>query len=405
MRQISTHCSRRTMCGVALLLLTLALAPVPGWAQRPAASPQLAETAPAAPQVLLRRAFPALTFTKPVHLAVIPDGSGDLAVVEQAGRILRISPRRPGEAADLLDIRDAVNDSGWEEGLLSVAFHPLFGTNGQVYVYYTALRPRRTVISRFAYDVQRRRAVKDSEEVLLEVEQPYSNHNGGQLAFGPDGMLYAGLGDGGWAGDPEGNGQDAATLLGAILRLNVDVPGERTLYSIPEDNPFADATDGSRAEIWAYGLRNPWRFAFDTLTGELYAGDVGQGNREEVDRIRRGGNYGWNRMEGTACYRARACDATGMELPIAEYTHEEGQSITGGVVYRGNAVPELAGLYLFADFASGRIWSIPAEAVPITPHTLLLESGLNISSFGLDAAGEVYVLDLNGGLYRLEAAQ
>ncbi|MEE8394978.1 MAG: PQQ-dependent sugar dehydrogenase [bacterium] len=357
--------------------------------------------APAAGQaVALRRVLADQDLIRPVHLTAAPDGSGRLAVVEQDGRILWFRPQARRAEGVLLDIRDRVSTAGWEEGLLSLAFHPRFGENRELFVYYSAASPRRSVVARFRADAATGRADAAGEERLLQVRQPYANHNGGQIAFGPDGYLYIGLGDGGWAGDPLGNGQNRKTLLGALLRIDVERRQGSLAYAIPPDNPFAKG--GGKPEIWAYGLRNPWRFSFDRNTGALYAADVGQGEIEEVDLIVRGGNYGWNRMEGTACYRPPSgCRTPGLLLPIAEYTHALGNSITGGFVYRGRQLPWLRGRYLFGDYGSGTIWSIPAGAGPIRPPRELLATGLSISSFGQDRDGELYVVGREGTIYRL----
>ncbi len=357
--------------------------------------------------VALRRLLPGETLRNPVHLAQVPDGSGDLVVVEQGGVIKRFAPGGRRTAGALLDIRTRVSTRGWEEGLLSIAFHPNYAANRTFFVYYSAARPRRSVIARFRADRSGGQADPASERVLMEVAQPYANHNGGQLAFGPDGMLYVALGDGGSGGDPQGNGQNRRTLLGTILRIDVDRRGAGKAYAIPPDNPFARSGEGSRAEIWAYGLRNPWRFSFDRGTGDLFAADVGQGAIEEVNRITKGGNYGWNVMEGSRCYHPSfGCDRGGLELPITEYTHRHGRSITGGFVYRGKTISRLQGRYVFADYVSGTIWSVPAHASGFSRPRTELSTDLAISSFGEDAAGELYVLDHRGGrVFRLVAAR
>ena len=259
----------------------------------------------------------------------------------RAGSASGRSTRRvlsPGRQ-EFLDITDRASSRRSEEGCWAW----LDPANAErIYVYYSAADPRRSVVSRFAISVDGARAEPDSELVILEVGQPYANHNGGQIAFGPDGYLYIGLGDGGSAGDPMGSGQDTSTLLGSILRIDVSQSGRGHLYAIPADNPFASG--GGRGEIWAYGLRNPWRFSFDRKTGELWAGDVGQNRWEEIDLIRRGGNYGWNLLEGNHCFSARDCDPTGTVPPVWEYSLD-GQpcSVIGGYVYRGSAIPWLRG--------------------------------------------------------------
>ncbi len=360
--------------------------------------------ASAAAPVALAPLIPGESLSSPVWVTPVPDGSGDMVVVEQQGTVKRFDPAAERAKGIFLDIRDRVGRGGWEEGLLSLAFHPRYRENGTFFVYYSAHNPRRSVISRFHVDAA---GTVDpaSEVVVLTVGQPYSNHNGGLLLFGPDGALYIGLGDGGSGGDPQGNGQDLTTLLGSLLRIDVDRPGGGRAYGIPADNPFAAATEGAHPEIWAYGLRNPWRFSFDRATGELFVADVGQNRIEEVNRVVKGGNYGWNIMEGRSCFRPRRrCNQDGLALPITEYDHGAGQSITGGYVYRGSALPALRGQYLFADFAAGTIWHIPADTVDFAKPRELLRTELRVASFGEDDAGELYVVDLRGHVFRLVPA-
>jgi glucose/arabinose dehydrogenase len=360
--------------------------------------------------VALQRLIPNERIERPVHLAALP-GTGDLVVVEQAGVIKRFTPGQPKAAGMFLDIHARVSRDGNEEGLLSVAFHPRFAENHALFVYYSVEGgPRRTRLARFTYDPARQAADPASERVLLEVSQPFSNHKGGQLAFGLDGFLYVGLGDGGSGGDPYGNGQNRDVLLAKILRLDVDSTSAGRAYGIPADNPFAGG--GGRPEVFAYGVRNPWRFGFDRETGKLWLADVGQDRVEEVDVVTRGGNYGWNAMEGAECFRpARDCSRDGKIPPVAQYFHDEGISITGGFVYRGAAIPSLRGQYVFGDFGAGTVWTISAAAVDtlragaLLPKTVLLQSRLGLSSFGEDAQGELYLLDLyRGGVYRLVPA-
>ena len=313
----------------------------------------------------------------------------------------RIDAAAPGRTDAFLDIRSRVSRGGNEEGMLGLAFDPRFTANGRFYVYYSAASPRRSVLSRFetGSDGLGNGA---SESVLLEVPQPYSNHNGGMIAFGPDGMLYVALGDGGSAGDPQRNGQDLGTLLGAILRIDVTQAGDGAPYAIPDDNPFVGQS-GAHGEIWAYGLRNPWRFSFDSETGDLWTGDVGQNALEEVDVVRRGGNYGWNVMEGSRCFRSSSCNADDFEPPVAEYGRDLGCSITGGYVYRGQRLPELRGVYLYADYCSGRIWGFRYDGERVTEQAQLARASFQIPSFGEDEAGEVYVLGFDGGIYAFAA--
>ena len=331
-------------------------------------------------------------------------------VTEQSGRVMSFAlDSEPAEATVFLDIRSQVSTVGNEEGLLGLAFDPNFKPNGHFYVYYSAANPRRSVISRFTIggtglvSFEEATAVPESQLLVLEIMQPFSNHNGGQLAFGPDGMLYISLGDGGAGGDPQGNGQNASTLLGSILRIDVSKLGPDQGYRVPADNPFAGATD-ARGEIWAYGLRNPWRFTFDRENGDLWAGDVGQNSFEEVDLIQRGGNYGWNTLEGNHCFSPRSgCDPSGTLPPVIEYSTNKGCSVIGGYVYRGASIPSLAGTYLYGDYCSGEIRGFRFENGEAAGDAMLIDSGLNITSFGEDRNGEVYVLTQRGRIYRLTA--
>lgn len=351
--------------------------------------------------VLIEEAFPGLSFTRPVDFQHPGDGSNRLFVVEQSGRILVFDNRPDVTETDVfLDIRDRVDDQGNEEGLLGLAFHPDFESNGFFYVDYTAAGPDRTVISRFSVsEADPNRADLTSEHVLLEVAQPYSNHNAGQILFGPDGYFYITLGDGGAGGDPQGNGQNPGTLLGSILRVDLDHPDPDMQYGIPDDNPFADNTEGYREEIFAYGLRNPWRISFDSETGDLWAADVGQDMYEEIDIIEKGANYGWNIMEGLHCYNAASCDRSGLTPPVWEYSHDLGQSVTGGFVYRGSDVPELVGDYVYADYVSGRVWRLRPDNGGYR-NLLIEDTDLNIASFGADGNNELYMTAFDGSIYR-----
>ncbi|HPR87698.1 MAG TPA: PQQ-dependent sugar dehydrogenase, partial [bacterium] len=311
-------------------------------------------------QYRLEEAFPGLSFDQPVGLEHAGDGSGRLFVVEQAGRIQLV--RKSGSSfakALFLDISTRVA-SGGEMGLLGLAFHPDFARNGYFYVDYTRDNPRESIISRFRISSDPDAGDPLSEKILLTVAQPYSNHNGGRIAFGPDGCLYIGLGDGGSGGDPQNHAQDTGSLLGKILRIDVDATQGSLAYAIPADNPFAGNTSGAREEIYAWGLRNPWRFSFDRA-GRLWCADVGQNSWEEIDLIRKGGNYGWRIMEGTHCYNpASGCNNDGLELPLYEYGHNSqgGYSITGGFVYTGARMPELRGRYIFGDYVSQQVWAM-----------------------------------------------
>ena len=378
----------------------------------PSASPHPLPATPFAPiepttpapltELAVEPAFPALSLSRMVGMTYPPDGSDRLYVVLQPGRIVFFPNDREVDSAELfLDIRDRVNDRGEEEGLLGLAFDPQYADNGHLYVYYSASGPRRSVVSRFSVSADGR-ADPGSERVLLEVAQPFSNHNGGQIAFGPDGYLYIALGDGGSRGDPQGNGQDLGTLLGSILRIDVSTVDSTGAYAVPADNPFVGHS-GARPEIWAYGLRNPWRFSFDRATGELWTADVGQNRFEEVDIIRPGLNYGWNIMEGEECFARSDCDRTGLEIPVAEYGREDGCSVTGGYVYRGSSLPSLYGAYVYGDYCSGRIWALRHDGDEVTERMQIVDSGLRIPSFGEDAGGELYVLSFDGTIYRLVA--
>ena len=348
-------------------------------------------------------AFPNLSLDRMVYLTHAGDGTDRLFVLLQPGRIMLFPNEESIESAMVfLDIREQVSDCGNEEGLLGLAFDPDYATSGHLYVYYTASAPRRSVVSRFSvHPDDPNRADPASEQIILQVPQPFANHNGGMLAFGPDGFLYIGLGDGGSAGDPRGNGQNPDTLLGSILRIDPSSPDAGHSYSIPSDNPFI-SMNGFREEVWAYGLRNPWRFSFDQETGALWAGDVGQNSYEEVDIIRQGRNYGWNIMEGLHCF-LRTCDQTGLELPVIEYPLTgDNCTVTGGYVYRGSRLPSLYGAYVYGDFCSGRIWALRHDGQGVTEHMLLVDSPLEVSSFGEDASRELYILSFDGKIYHLK---
>ena len=357
----------------------------------------------------LQRTFPNLTFPFLTSLVQPDDGVDHIFVTEQAGRI-RIFPNDQGasQPATFLNITDRVLFGGSqdEQGLLGLAFHPDYADNGYFYVYYSASNQRRSVVSRFSVSTgDSNLADPGSELIIMEVLQPFPNHNGGQIAFGPDGYLYIGLGDGGSAGDPQGNGQKVGTLLGSLLRIDVDGVSQDKNYRIPTDNPFV-GVDDALDEIWAYGLRNPWRFSFDEATDLLWVGDVGQGSWEEIDVVSAGGNYGWKVMEGAHCFApSTGCNQSGLELPVAEYSHDEGCSVTGWYVYRGRGMPSLIGAYVYADFCSGRIWGVRYDGQSVTESARLVDSSsLFISSFGEDLASNLYVLSYNGGIYRLVPA-
>lgn len=351
----------------------------------------------------VEEAFPFLTFSNPVDLQSARDGTNRLFVVEQQGKIFVFqNDRNTSTKKVFLDITDRVSWGG-EMGLLGLAFHPQFQTNGYFYVNYTANNPRRTVVSRFRVSsTNPDSADKNSELILLTFNQPYSNHNGGCLAFGPDGYLYIATGDGGSAGDPQNNAQNITNLLGKILRIDVDNPQLPLNYGIPSDNPFVDSLNTNiRKEIYAYGLRNPWRFSFDFLTGKIWAADVGQYDWEEINLIEKGGNYGWRCYEGNHPYNLSGCNGNYI-FPIYEYSHIEGISITGGYVYRGNEFPELRGKYIYGDFGTKKIWALQYDGSSNPVNTLIATSPQAISSFGIDDFNEIYIVGYDGKIFKLK---
>ena len=343
-------------------------------------------------------------FELPVYLANAGDGSGRVFVVEKAGRIKVIKDGKTLEEP-FLDIVRKVGSKGSEQGLFSVAFHPRYSENGRFFVNYTDLGGD-TIISEFHGGKDPDRADSAGERIILKIRQPASNHNGGQLQFGPDGYLYIGTGDGGSFGDPSGNGQDLDTLLAKMLRIDVDGGGP---YRIPADNPFKGVS-GARPEIWAYGLRNPWRFSFDSETGDMYIADVGEGKWEEVDfqpgGSRGGQNYGWNLLEGSHKFKLPdGYDTRGLTFPVVEYSHDEGCSVTGGYVYRGKKSPGLNGTYFFSDYCTGRLWGLRKKSDDSWEWAKFLDTGLSVSSFGVDESGEIYILDYGkGGIFRITEA-
>ncbi|MDP2039288.1 MAG: PQQ-dependent sugar dehydrogenase [Ignavibacteria bacterium] len=356
-------------------------------------------------QLQLEQAFPELTFQQPVDIQNAGDGSSRLFVVEQKG-IISVFPNNSSANSKetFLDITDRVA-SGGEMGLLGLAFHPNYKNNGYFYVDYTTDSPsRRTIISRFKVSGDANKADKSSELILLEIAQPYSNHNGGQTSFGPDGFLYISLGDGGSGGDPQNNAQNLQSLLGKILRIDVDKTDSGKNYSIPSDNPLKGNTSGYKEEIFAYGLRNVWRFSFDSLTKELWGADVGQNAWEEIDIITKGGNYGWRCYEGTHVYNSTNCNAVNYISPIFEYAHNSdgGFSITGGFVYRGSKVPELFGKYIYADFVSSHIWSLEKKDGKVS-NTRIFTNAHPVSTFGVDESNELYFANYSSGkIYRFK---
>lgn len=339
----------------------------------------------------------------PLAIVAPPDGSGRLFVATQNGRVWVISKAGAVAAAPLLNISQRIT-SGGERGLLGIAVHPGYPSDPRVFVDYTDLNGN-TVVSSFSLDpADTSRLDLGSERIIFTTTQPFANHNGGALLFGPDGDLYISLGDGGSGGDPFGNGQRLDTTLGKILRIDVDHRSDGRAYGIPAGNPFV-GDSSARPEIWLYGLRNPWRMSFDRATGDLWIGDVGQAKWEEVDVARAGAsglNFGWNRMEGLHCYApGNGCDTSGLTLPVAEYGHGPECTVIGGYVYRGSAYPALQGGYLFADYCSGTIFAIPAAGTGQTTPVVVGKTKNGISGFGEDASGELYAANLDGTISKV----
>lgn len=347
-------------------------------------------------------AYPNLTFDQPLHYTTADDAINRIFVVERTGKIKVFeNDREATEAKIFVDLTTKIDSSGQEKGLLGLAFHPEFAENSYFYVNYTT--EENTVISRFTTDLATLSEVDlASEEILLEFPQPYPNHNGGHLAFGPDGYLYIATGDGGSSGDPQNNAQDLTKIYGKLLRIDVNTASGDEKYSIPEDNPYSGNTNGYAEEVFAYGLRNPWKFSFDEKRDLLFAADVGQNTMEEINLIEKGSNYGWNIMEGTLEYKAHdGVDAAALKKPIWEYDHSLGQSITGGYTYYGEDNPSLNGVYIYGDFISGKIWGLWLDEDEQVENVELQDTDLMISSFGVDEQGELVIVDFNGKLYKL----
>jgi glucose/arabinose dehydrogenase len=361
------------------------------------------DSGPSLPQGRGARLQPiASGLSSPLYLTSPPGEVNRLFVVEQTGgiRVIKDGNLLP---TPFLNLSDRIS-AGGEQGLLGLAFYPDYATSGRFVVHYTDPAGD-THLSIFHVSADPDVADPASEQVILTADQPYANHNGGQVAFGPDGLLYLGLGDGGAANDPEGRAQNLSDLLGSILRLDVQTG---TSYTIPPDNPFV-GQPGIQPEVWSYGLRNPWRFSFDRATGDLYIADVGQDRYEEVDVAPtssgrgKGVNYGWNIMEGAHCLSGSQCDQTGLTLPDFEYGHDQGCSITGGYVYRGSAIPDLQGLYFYGDFCQGWVRSLRYAAgttIEVTDWPTLRPGG-SVLSFGEDTAGELYVLSSSGSVFKV----
>lgn len=398
---------RRVRAMVSGLALTALVAGTANAApMSPAPGPLRSLGAPADAKIALR--LKASGLDQPVFITSARDGTGRLFIVEQTGRI-KILKNGVIRSTPFLSLAGIVS-TGFEQGLLGLAFHPNYKTNRKLYVHFTN-RDGDSVIREYRASATNKNVVATStKRKILKVSQPYANHNGGMLAFGPDGFLYVGLGDGGSAGDPGNRAQRLDTLLGKILRIDVNGTSGSRNYRTPSTNPFVGVP--GRNEIWQYGLRNPWRFSFDRATGNLWIGDVGQGSWEEVDRaVRtasgagRGINWGWRVLEGMHCFNpSSGCDTSGKTMPLTEYGHGSGRcSVTGGYVYRGSAVPALRGGYVFADYCSGEIWVVAAGAAAPAAATLLLDTNLRITSFGENASGELFVVDHGGRLYKIVA--
>jgi len=343
---------------------------------------------------------------QPVGLVHAGDGSRRLFIIEQVG-VIRILKKDQVLQKPFLNIRKRVA-SGGEKGLLGLAFHPDFAKNHRLFVNYTEATPEglfgglQTVIAEYRADPEEGFVNPKTERRLLTIRQPFSNHNGGQIAFGPDGMLYIGMGDGGAGNDPEGHAQNLRSRLGKLLRIDVNRKEGGRPYGIPKDNPFRTQR-GIAPEIWAYGLRNPWRFSFDFKSGTLYLADVGQNRREEIDLVQKGGNYGWNVMEGKICtpMLRPSCNQSRYAAPLFDYPRTEGTVVIGGYRYRGRSISALKGAYIYGDFGNGHIWMLRHKGMEVTQQGLLLETGRMISAFGEDKAGELYVVDYAGKVLKI----
>ncbi len=367
---------------------------------KPTTAPKTSAPAPgfSISRVRIRLARFASGLDQPLYITHAGDGSGLLYVAEKGGRIVVLSSSG-SRVSTFLDISGSVTGGG-EQGLLGLAFHPRFESNRRFFVNYTD-NAGDTIIAEY-HATSTRKADAGSRRVILKIDQPYANHNGGMITFGADGYLYIGTGDGGAGGDPGNRAQDLGELLGKILRIDVD---HGSPYSSPSTNPFRNRS-GARGEIWDYGLRNPWRFSFDRSTRAMFIGDVGQNQWEEIDVERSGGrNYGWRPMEGAHCYIA-GCNRSGKVLPIVEYSHANGCAVAGGYVYRGRTYSSLRGAYFYGDNCSGKIWALDAAAALRGTARVrqVMDTALSIASFGENESGELFVCDLGGAVYRVRAA-
>ena len=393
---------RRVSTALVAFLVMLAMVACDGGSDSPATTPTPPAPADgtAAFQVTLEKV--ASGFAKPLYLVEPPDGSGRLFVVEQAGKI-RILKDGAIASQPFLDAGSLITTGGAEQGLLGLAFHPKYKENGRFFITYTARNGDNT-LAEYRVSSDAAKADPASGKVLIAIPDFAANHNGGMVAFGPDGFLYLSTGDGGQGGDPKANGQNKNALLAKILRIDVNGPAP---YAIPPTNPFARG--GGKAEVWDYGFRNPWRFSFDRKTGDLWVADVGQDKYEEVNFEPAGGNgglnYGWNTMEGTHCFKpSEGCSQAGLVLPVSDYSHDDGCSVTGGYVYRGAKEPKLEGAYFFTDYCGGVIWALTRDSTGNWQRTEVLSSKLRISSFGEDQSGELYVVSqADGTIYRMRA--
>lgn len=405
LRRISIA-ARTIALGFALVLVIggqFALAADPEWVEaRASDSASVGTVQPAAfvpGNVNLTFARIARDLSKPVFITHSGDENGRLFIVEQTGRI-RVIRKGVLQATPFLDLRSKISN-GSERGLLGLAFHPSYRTNGKFYVNYTD-KAGATVIAEYYRSATNASRAGTKSKTILRIPQPYANHNGGMIAFGPDGYLYVGMGDGGSGGDPGNRAQNTNLLLGKMLRLNVN---SKRAYNIPPSNPYVGRAGHDL--VWSIGLRNPWRFSFDRANGDIWIGDVGENRFEEINHVGvltrgRGANYGWRQVEGNTCFNpATGCNLSGKTMPVAVYGRSGGCAVTGGYVYRGATFPDLSGVYLFGDFCSGRIWGLDAAGPSTQNPVLLADTALMISSFGEDQGGTLYVVDLGGSVYRI----